>query len=49
MKAFPKLTYKDAIENYGTDKPDLRFDMKINEITDNVMGKDFNILIKLNT
>ena len=46
VKAFPKLTYKDAIENYGTDKPDLRFDMKINEITDNVMGKDFNIFDK---
>ena len=46
VKAFPKLTYKDAIENYGTDKPDLRFDVKINEITDNVMGKDFNIFDK---
>ena len=46
VKAFPKLTYKDAIENYGTDKPDLRFDMKINEITDNVKGKDFNIFDK---
>ena len=46
VKAFPKLTYKDAIENYGTDKPDLRFDMIINEITDNVMGKDFNIFDK---
>ena len=46
VKAFPKLTYKDAIENYGTDKPDLRFDIKINEITDNVKGKDFNIFDK---
>ncbi len=46
VKAFPKLAYKDAIENYGTDKPDLRFDMKINEITDNVKGKDFNIFDK---
>ena len=46
VKAFPKIAYKDAIENYGTDKPDLRFDIKINEITDNVKGKDFNIFDK---
>ena len=31
IKEFPVLEYKDAIEKYGTDKPDLRFDMSINE------------------
>ncbi len=29
-----KMKYDDAIRNYGTDKPDLRYDMKINDITD---------------
>ena len=29
-----KMKYDDAISNYGTDKPDLRYDMKINNITD---------------
>ena len=31
IKEFPVLAYKDAIEKYGTDEPDLRFDMSINE------------------
>ncbi len=30
----PRMTYKDAIDLYGSDKPDLRFDMEINDITD---------------
>ena len=29
-----KMKYDDAISNYGTDKPDLRYDMQINDITD---------------
>ena len=28
---FPKITYKDAMLKYGTDKPDLRFEMLIND------------------
>ena len=31
------MKYDDAINNYGTDKPDLRFDIKINDIT-NIFG-----------
>jgi aspartyl-tRNA synthetase len=42
---FQRITYNDAINLYGTDKPDLRFDLKITEITDickNVELKVFN-------
>ena len=41
---FERMTYKDAIENYGIDKPDLRYDMKISDITNEVKGKGFQVL-----
>ncbi len=41
--AFPRMTYKEAMESYGSDKPDLRFCMKINDISEVVKGKDFKI------
>lgn len=31
---FKKLTYDEAINQYGSDKPDLRFNMQINDLTD---------------
>ena len=31
---FQEMTYKEAISNYGTDKPDLRFEMKLIELND---------------
>ena len=40
---FERMTYNHAIENYGTDKPDLRYDMKINDITDELKGKGFQL------
>ena len=41
--SFKRLTYKEAIDNYGTDKPDLRYEMKINNIAEDVKGKNFQI------
>ena len=40
---FPRLTYGDVIDAYGTDKPDLRFGMKIGDVTDLAVKTDFRV------
>ncbi len=38
---FPQMPYKEAMESYGCDKPDIRFEMKFQELTSLAQGKDF--------
>jgi len=38
---FPRITYSEAMEKYGNDKPDIRFGMTITDITEDVQGKEF--------
>ena len=38
-----RMKYDDAINYYGSDKPDLRFDMKINDVTDVFRKCDFEL------
>jgi aspartyl-tRNA synthetase len=40
---FLRMPYAEAMEKYGSDKPDIRFGMLINNITEVVKGKDFKI------
>ncbi len=39
--AFPRMTWADAMKYYGSDKPDIRFDMQFVEIKELVSGKNF--------
>ncbi len=43
MKPFPRLTYADAMENYGSDKPDLRFGLGIKDLSDIVVSSEFAV------
>ncbi len=40
---FPRITYKDAMEFYGTDRPDLRFEMKLIDVQDIAEQSDFQV------
>jgi len=42
-KNFPQLTYREAMDTYGSDKPDTRFDMKIIDLADIFATTEFKI------
>jgi aspartyl-tRNA synthetase len=43
LKPFPRLTYTEAIERYGSDKPDMRFGLEIEDLTDIATESNFAI------
>jgi aspartyl-tRNA synthetase len=42
-RPFPRLSYQEAMERYGSDKPDLRFDMPLIDLSDLVAGSEFQV------
>ena len=43
LDKFPVMTYDDAVQKYGTDKPDLRYNMKFIELNDVAKNREFNV------
>ena len=41
LSSFPRMTYDEAIKTYGSDKPDIRFDMKFIELNDICQKNNF--------
>ncbi len=43
LAAFPIMTYDDAMQKYGNDKPDIRFGMEFGELNEVAQHKDFGV------
>ncbi len=43
ITSFPRMTYDDALQTYGNDKPDIRFGMKFGELNAVAQHKDFGV------
>jgi len=46
-RPFPRMTYEEAMERYGTDRPDLRFDMAFNDVTDIVKDTGYTVFRRI--
>lgn len=42
----PRITYKEAMEKYGTDKPDLRFGMELVDLSEELRQSEFGVFAK---
>ena len=47
LSPFPRITYADAIAKYGTDRPDIRYDLELHDLTTLLSDSEFNIFKKI--
>ncbi|KAJ7946208.1 Aspartate--tRNA ligase [Quillaja saponaria] len=40
---FPRLTYAEAMNRYGSDRPDIRFDLELKDVSDLFLGSSFRV------
>ncbi len=45
-RPFPRLTYHDAMDRYGSDKPDTRFGLELKDISDIAKASDFKVFLQ---
>jgi len=43
FEPFPRLTWHEAMSRFGSDKPDMRFEMELRDISDLVSGSEFQV------
>ena len=43
LPTFPRITYKEAMDRFGTDKPDTRFEMELLDLTEILKGTKMNV------
>lgn len=44
-KQFPRLTYQEAMNRFGSDKPDLRYGMELVDVSQKVQNSDFKVFV----
>ena len=47
IKPFPRLEYADAMDRYGSDKPDLRFGLEMTDVTDLAQETEFRVFLSV--
>ncbi|MGE3857077.1 MAG: aspartate--tRNA ligase [Dehalococcoidia bacterium] len=44
---FPRLTYAEAMERFGSDKPDMRYGLELHDFTDSIRGTEFQVFSRV--